>query len=101
MAKTLLFHVSDIHFGLENNEALDWFSAEVTRLRPAAIAITGDLTMRARHHEFRAAEEWIGTLDAPVTLKIQLLAKTILLPAQSVKHFLSKKSLFPLQRLGL
>ena len=68
MAKTLLFHVSDIHFGLENNEALDWFSAEVTRLRPAAIAITGDLTMRARHHEFRAAEEWIGTLDAPVTL---------------------------------
>ena len=70
MAKTLLFHVSDIHFGLENNEALDWFSAEVTRLRPAAIAITGDLTMRARHHEFRAAEEWIGTLDAPVTLDV-------------------------------
>ena len=70
MTETLLFHVSDIHFGLENNEALDWFSAEVARLRPSAIAITGDLTMRARHHEFRAAEDWIGTLDAPVTLDV-------------------------------
>ncbi len=70
MTETLLFHVSDVHFGLENNEALDWFSAEVTRLAPAAIAITGDLTMRARHHEFRAAEDWIGTLDAPVTLDV-------------------------------
>ena len=69
-AETLLFHVSDIHFGLENNEALDWFSAEVTRMRPAAIAITGDLTMRARHREFAAAKEWIGELEAPVTLDV-------------------------------
>ena len=58
MAETLFFHVSDIHFGLENNEALDWFSAEVTRLRPAAIAITGDLTMLGETH--------------PVTLDITL-----------------------------
>ena len=70
MAETLFFHVSDIHFGLENNEALDWFAAEVTRLKPQAIAITGDLTMRARHHEFSAAQDWIGQLDAPVTLDV-------------------------------
>ena len=69
-AETLLFHVSDIHFGLENNEALDWFSAEVARLRPAAVAITGDSTMRARHSEFAAAEDWIGGLDVPITLDV-------------------------------
>ncbi len=70
MTQTLLFHVSDIHFGLENNEALDWFASEVDRLRPAAISITGDLTMRARAREFAAAKEWVGALDAPVTLDV-------------------------------
>ena len=68
--ETLLFHVSDIHFGLENNEALDWFSSEVVRMRPSAIAITGDLTMRARAREFAAAKEWVGALEAPVTLDV-------------------------------
>jgi len=68
--ETLLFHVSDIHFGLENNEALDWFSSEVVRMRPSAIAVTGDLTMRARAREFAAAKEWVGALEAPVTLDV-------------------------------
>lgn len=67
---TLLFHLSDIHFGLENNRALDWVRGEITRQRPAAVAITGDLTMRARHREFDAATQWIQSLDAPVTIEI-------------------------------
>ena len=67
---TRLFHVSDVHFGCEDPEALDWFAAEVERLKPAAIAITGDLTMRARHHEFAAAQDWIGSLQAPATLDV-------------------------------
>lgn len=68
--ETLLFHVSDIHFGLTDEEALDWFAAEIARLKPDAVAITGDLTMRARHHEFRAAERWIESLEVPVTLDV-------------------------------
>src|SRR6187401_1263546 len=67
---TLLFHLSDIHFGLEDNAALDWVEREITRLRPAAVAITGDLTMRARHREFAAACRWIQALDVPVTVEI-------------------------------
>lgn len=65
-----LFHLSDIHFGLEDREALAWAKREISRLRPAAVAITGDLTMRARHHEFAAACEWILGLNAPVTVEI-------------------------------
>ena len=65
-----LFHLSDLHFGLEDREALAWAKREITRLRPAAVAITGDLTMRARHHEFAAACAWILGLDAPVTVEI-------------------------------
>lgn len=69
-ASTLIFHLSDIHFGLENNRALDWVRSEVALRRPAAVAITGDITMRARHREFAAATEWIRSLDAPVTLEV-------------------------------
>ncbi len=67
---TLLFHLSDIHFGLEDNKALDWVHQEIAERRPAAVAITGDLTMRARHREFAAACHWIQSLAAPVTVEI-------------------------------
>jgi 3',5'-cyclic AMP phosphodiesterase CpdA len=68
--KTLLFHLSDIHFGLEDDRALDWVVQEIAEKRPAAIAITGDLTMRARHREFAAACHWIRSLDVPVTVEV-------------------------------
>jgi 3',5'-cyclic AMP phosphodiesterase CpdA len=70
MAETRIFHVSDIHFGLENNRALDWVKREIAARRPHAVAITGDITMRARSREFAAATAWIRSLDAPVTLEV-------------------------------
>ena len=66
----LIFHLSDIHFGLEDNDALDWVAAEIAERRPDAVAITGDLTMRARTHEFAAAARWINALPVPVTVGI-------------------------------
>ncbi|MFW5633971.1 MAG: metallophosphoesterase family protein [Erythrobacter sp.] len=66
----LLFHLSDIHFGLEDNIALDWVKREIEERRPDAVAITGDLTMRARHREFNAAIHWITSLDVPVTVEV-------------------------------
>ena len=65
-----IFHLSDIHFGLENNRALDWVKQEIEERRPDAVAITGDLTMRARHREFEAATHWINSLTAPVTVEV-------------------------------
>lgn len=65
-----IFHLSDIHFGLENNRALDWVKQEIAEQRPDAVAITGDLTMRARHREFAAATDWINSLEAPVTVEV-------------------------------
>jgi predicted MPP superfamily phosphohydrolase len=69
-SEMLLFHLSDIHFGLEDRRAIDWVKREIARQRPAAVAITGDLTMRARSHEFAAACEWIQSLDVPVTVEV-------------------------------
>jgi len=65
-----LFHISDIHFGLEDPAALTWVEDCIGAERPDAVAITGDLTMRARHHEFTAACKWISSLDVPVTVEI-------------------------------
>ena len=70
MTPVRLFHISDIHFGLEDTAVLDWVAECVRRERPAAVAITGDLTMRARHREFAAAARWIRTLEVPVTVEV-------------------------------
>ncbi len=65
-----LFHLSDIHFGLEDRQALDWAAECIAREAPTAVAITGDLTMRARSREFKAACEWVIDLKAPVTVEV-------------------------------
>lgn len=63
-----LFHVSDLHFGYEDHEALAWFMAEVSRDRPDAVLCTGDLTMRGSAREFAAAREWLTQLPVPLAL---------------------------------
>lgn len=65
-----LFHISDLHFGLEDRRALAFVEAELARVKPAALLITGDLTMRARRREFLAACEWISARNVPVTVEV-------------------------------
>jgi 3',5'-cyclic AMP phosphodiesterase CpdA len=65
-----LFHVSDVHFGREDREAIDWFGRKVMEEKPDAIIMTGDLTMRARATEFAAAAKWLESLGRPVTVEV-------------------------------
>jgi predicted MPP superfamily phosphohydrolase len=62
---TTIIHVSDIHFGwpcdLEQVAELVRLAPE---LEPDAIAISGDLTQRARHGEFQRARVFIDRLNA-------------------------------------
>ncbi|WP_114522382.1 metallophosphoesterase [Altererythrobacter sp. ZODW24] len=69
MAETTLFHVSDVHFGVENRDALDWFAAAVADEKPAAVLCTGDITQRATHEQFAAAREYFAGLGVPVTIE--------------------------------
>ena len=68
--ETVLFHLSDIHFGLEDRAALAWVERCIAEEKPTAICITGDLTMRARNREFAAACRWISALGPPVTVEV-------------------------------
>jgi 3',5'-cyclic AMP phosphodiesterase CpdA len=65
-----LFHVSDVHFGAEDSEAVAWFDAAVHAEQPDAIIMTGDLTMRARRAEFEAASQWLERLQRPTTVEV-------------------------------
>ncbi len=66
---TRLFHVSDIHFGREDAEAVAWFAKVVRDEMPDAVICTGDLTMRARSTEFAAAGDYLDGLPVPVTVE--------------------------------
>jgi 3',5'-cyclic AMP phosphodiesterase CpdA len=65
-----LFHLSDIHFGLVDERAIEWVAGCIADEQPTAVAVTGDLTMRARRREFTAACDWILGLKAPVTVEV-------------------------------
>ncbi|NOG72517.1 metallophosphoesterase [Roseicella sp. DB1501] len=59
-------HLSDLHFGAERPEVVAALVAELRRAPPDLVAISGDLTMRARHEEFLAARRFLDGLRSPV-----------------------------------
>ena len=68
-AKTVLFHLSDVHFGKQNRGALDWFANAVAEEKPDGIVCTGDVTQRATHREYDAAREWFARFDVPLMVQ--------------------------------
>jgi len=66
---TRLFHVSDLHFGREDEAAIGWFKECVHAEMPDAVICTGDLTMRARSAEFAAAADYLDDMPVPVTVE--------------------------------
>ena len=66
---TRLFHISDVHFGVENRSALAEVARAVAEERPDAVVCTGDITQRAKHSEYAAAARWFAALGVPVVLE--------------------------------
>ena len=63
---TRLFHISDVHFGVENRAALARVEQAIASESPHALVCTGDLTQRATHKQYKAAAEWFSQFDLPV-----------------------------------
>ena len=61
-----LVHVSDLHFGRTRSELLRPLIALLNGIEADLIAISGDLTQRARSSQFRAARAFIDRLEKPV-----------------------------------
>jgi 3',5'-cyclic AMP phosphodiesterase CpdA len=59
-------HISDLHFCRIDPAVVDALAAELNTDPPDLIALSGDLTMRARSGEYRAARAFLARLHAPV-----------------------------------
>lgn len=60
-----LVHLSDLHFGRTHDKLVEPLIAKVNELTPDVVAISGDLTQRARTREFQAARRFLDALPAP------------------------------------
>lgn len=60
-----LVHLSDLHFGRINYATVRPLAAFVNDARPDLVAVSGDLTQRARVEEFREAREFLDSLPFP------------------------------------
>jgi 3',5'-cyclic AMP phosphodiesterase CpdA len=60
-----LVHLSDLHFGRVDEALLGPLAAAIGAAAPDLVAISGDLTQRAREAQFRAAAAFLRTLPGP------------------------------------
>lgn len=60
-----IVHLSDIHFGTENAEAIAACDAFLRQQPPELTVVSGDLTAYGERPEFMAAAAWITSLPGP------------------------------------
>ncbi|MCB1354709.1 MAG: metallophosphoesterase [Rhodobacteraceae bacterium] len=58
-----IIHLSDLHFGRTRPELLEPLLAVIRDLEPDLVALSGDLTQRARRSQFGAARAFLDRLD--------------------------------------
>jgi len=64
MMRTIL-HLSDLHFGRVNPSLIDPLISVARTLGPDVVAVSGDLTQRARSHQFQQARSFLDALPKP------------------------------------
>jgi len=57
-------HLSDLHFGRIDAATLDPLVAAIKEAQPDLVAVSGDLTQRARRHEFAEARAFLDRLPS-------------------------------------
>lgn len=60
-----LVHLSDLHFGRVDYSLLEPLKATIKDINPDVVVVSGDLTQRARSHQFKEAREFLDTLPSP------------------------------------
>jgi 3',5'-cyclic AMP phosphodiesterase CpdA len=60
-----IVHLSDLHFGRVNPLLIDPLVRAVRALKPDVVAVSGDLTQRARSYQFQQARSFLNALPTP------------------------------------
>jgi 3',5'-cyclic AMP phosphodiesterase CpdA len=61
----IIAQISDLHFGRHSPAAAEALLASLQTRRPDLVAVSGDLTQRARRREFAAARRFLDRIAAP------------------------------------
>ena len=61
-----IVHLSDIHFGRFDNALTAPLLAAIHALKPDLVIISGDLTQRARPHQFEQARAFLDQIERPL-----------------------------------
>jgi 3',5'-cyclic AMP phosphodiesterase CpdA len=60
-----IVHLSDLHFGRVDPAVLNPLIETIKKIDPNLVAVSGDLTQRARSHQFEEAREFLDQLPKP------------------------------------
>lgn len=58
-------HISDLHFGAEEPPIVAGLLADLERQSPDIVVVSGDLTQRAKVHQFEAARAFLDRIASP------------------------------------
>src|SRR5437868_445629 len=61
----VIVHLSDLHFGRVDYAVIDPLVEAVGQIKPDVVAVSGDLTQRARSEQFKEAREFLDRLPSP------------------------------------
>ena len=60
-----LVHLSDIHFGRVDAAIVEPLISLIGKIKPDVVAVSGDLTQRARSEQFKEARAFLDRLPQP------------------------------------
>jgi 3',5'-cyclic AMP phosphodiesterase CpdA len=60
-----LVHLSDLHFGRVDSAVVEPLVAAIKEIAPDVVAVSGDLTQRARSRQFQEAKKFLDALPRP------------------------------------
>jgi len=63
---SVIVHLSDLHFGAQLDELVEPLLVDIWDHRPDLVVVSGDLTQRARRHQFDEARAFLDRLPGPV-----------------------------------
>ncbi len=63
---TTIVHLSDLHFGAHHADRVESLCSDVADHGPDLVVVSGDLTQRARHDQFRQARAFVDRLPGTV-----------------------------------
>jgi len=92
----LVAHISDLHFGMEDEQIIEGLLDDVAGFHPSVVVISGDLTQRARKKQFEAARAFIRKIPVPCLvvpgnhdIPLYDVVRRVLKPLSRYRHYIT------------